>query len=136
MSINENKTFVIYQYFKYFEMNLKFGTIISIILSFISLFIEAYKNEKGDMNSILMYPIVYFFPILILSWMNSFLIFMTFYKPKLKSKIFFLIFLFPIVVYCATNPNIFESFKFIIFPMLISSLTISLLDIKNIKLSE
>ncbi len=117
-------------------MNLKFGTIISIILSFISLFIEAYKHEKGDMNSILMYPIIYFFPILVLSWMNSFLIFMTFYKPKLKYKIFFLIFLFLIVVYCVANPNIFGSFKFIIFPMLISSLIISLLDIKNIKLSE
>ena len=117
-------------------MNLKFGIILSIVFSFIGLFINSYKIEKGDMNSIPMYFLVYFLPILIIAWVINYLTYIIFFGAKQKNKIILFTSISFIIIYFATNTERLEPFEFIALPLTISSLVIVILNIKKIKISE
>ena len=119
-------------------MNIIFGTLLSSILTLTILFINAEYIEHGDINTILMYFVVYALPIVISALIINLLINLLSERNKLKSKIFMVLGL-ALIFFAYSNLveiQYYYLLKIIATPFLLSSFLVIFLNLKKIVITR
>ena len=121
-------------------MNIIFGTLLSSILTLTILFIKAEYIEHGDINTILMYFVVYALPIVISALIINLLINLLSERNKLKFKIkIFMVLGLALIFFAYSNLveiQYYYLLKIIATPFLLSSFLVIFLNLKKIVITR